>query len=55
MNNNEVACLYYALLTKLLIEFIRNLAFLKYPANIHNVSLTTFVECMCYHVQMLIF
>ena len=52
MNNDEVVYLYYALVIKIMVEFIRTTTFSKYPANIHSVSLGTFVECISenYHI-----
>ena len=52
MNKEDVVCLYYALKIKLWVEFIRTFTFLKYPANMHNVSLRTFVECICLYIRL---
>ena len=46
INKNEVVYICYAHLIKPWVEFIYNLTSLKYPANIHNVSLRTFIECI---------
>ena len=46
MSINEVVYLYYALKIRISVEFTRTLTFLKYPANIHDVSLRTFVKCI---------
>ena len=45
MDNDDVVYLYYAEKIKIMIEFIRVQPFSKYPADIHNISLRTFVEC----------
>ena len=44
INKDEVVCLYYALWIKLWVKFVLKLTFLIYRANIHNVSLRTFVS-----------
>ena len=43
MNKDEVVYLYNALLIEIKVDFIRTSTGLKYPANIYNVSLRTFV------------
>ena len=45
MDKDEVVYLYYSQKIKIMVGFIRIYPFSKYHANIHNVSLRTFVEC----------
>ena len=44
MNKDDVVYLYYA--QKIMVGFIRICPCSKYPADMHNVSLRTFVECI---------
>ena len=46
MNKDDVAYVYYAQKINIMVGFIRIYPFLKYPVDIHNVSLKTFVECI---------
>ena len=46
MNKDEVVYPCYALLIEIKVEFICTLMRFKYPANIQNASLRTFVQCM---------
>ena len=46
MNEYDVVYLYYAQKTKIMVEFSRIWPFSKNPADMHNVSLRTFVECI---------
>ena len=45
INKAEVVYLYQALKIKIRVEFIQTYPFLKYPANIHNISLRS-VSCL---------
>ena len=51
MNKGEVVCLLLYTRNKTLGRIHPQLNFLKYTANVHNVSLRSFVECIRRHVS----